>query len=734
MLFAEIFDLTVERSASTYLVHFRLSDAFKAGMGDGVNSYQLGFDYDPDVVSNVAVSNAALASIGNLTPGRVEFGGYGIDPFNPGEDNSQLLTLGFTTDAASFAFANLSIELLDANWNETYEQSSTPIVIELHIPPTITSPSSGSIDEGGESGRAVFTITASDDLTDLSFSLKSGLEDDAASFEIDSATGVVTLKGTPDYETKSIYSFTAVVTDSDGLTSEKEVTLNINNLDEVAPDITSSATAAALNENSPLEQVIYTATASDDADVSGGVTFSIKAENEDDGAAVSIDSSSGSVTLLAVADYETKASYSFTIIATDAAGNASEKAVTLAVNNLDEVAPTFTSDANATVAENVGENTVVYTAAATDDKDISGGITFSLKQSDLDDSASLQIDALSGEVVLIGDPDYETKSRYDFTLVVTDAAGLSSELEATLSVKNLDESAPVFDITSIETSVDEESGINQVIHTAIATDSADISSGVTYSLKANNSDNADQFLIDSLTGEVSLLIDPDYETQTFFTFTVLASDGAGFTAEQSVKLTVNDLPEIPSVYAWHTHQLFDSVTKTQDGSVSVPLTELELGRVISAADALATLKIAVGLNPNKPDAVTGEPTYLSPFQLLAADLNQDGRVSAADALAVLKMAVNLESAAAREWILVSEDIPLWDVQSDRALVTRGSIDWDDINQTTSSAAGTTKLVAILKGDVNASWQGGDSLETLTDDYFTGDTFKGIGSAEQWWVI
>ena len=49
---------------------------------------------------------------------------------------------------------------------------------------------------------------------------------------------------------------------------EQAVTLAINNLDEVAPTITSGATAAAINENSGAGQVVYTATATDTADIS----------------------------------------------------------------------------------------------------------------------------------------------------------------------------------------------------------------------------------------------------------------------------------------------------------------------------------------------------------------------------------------------------------------------------------------------------------------------------------
>ncbi|MDC6673918.1 hypothetical protein N4Q63_28395, partial [Leclercia adecarboxylata] len=66
-------------------------------------------------------------------------------------------------------------------------------------------------------------------------------------------------------------SFTVVATDAAGNHSSQAVTLGINNLDEVAPTITSGTTATAINENSGAGQVIYTATATDTADVSGGV-------------------------------------------------------------------------------------------------------------------------------------------------------------------------------------------------------------------------------------------------------------------------------------------------------------------------------------------------------------------------------------------------------------------------------------------------------------------------------
>jgi hypothetical protein len=68
-------------------------------------------------------------------------------------------------------------------------------------------------------------------------------------------------------------------------------------------------------------------------------------------------------------------------------------------------------------------------------------------------------------------------------------------------------------------------------------------------------------------------------------------------------------------------------------------------RAITSADALAALKIAVGLNPNGSDAV-------SPYQYIAADYNQDGRVTSADALAILKQSVGLAEAKPPQWAFV----------------------------------------------------------------------------------
>jgi hypothetical protein len=229
----------------------------------------------------------------------------------------------------------------------------------------ITSGGSVSVNENVDADTAVYTATARDPngvTSGFSFAISTG---DSSAFTINSSTGVVTIDASPNFEAQPSYSFTVTATKSGQPTATKDVTIAVVNLDEVAPTITSGATATAIVENSGAGQVIYTVTVDDSADISGGVTFS---KSGTDQGLISIDSTTGAVTLIANPDFETKPSYSFNVIATDAAGNSSTQAVTLAITNVVEIsAPTWTSathniiasESTATNAEFVDLDTLI---------------------------------------------------------------------------------------------------------------------------------------------------------------------------------------------------------------------------------------------------------------------------------------------------------------------------------------------------------------------------------------
>ena len=156
-----------------------------------------------------------------------------------------------------------------------------------------------------------------------------------AGLTINATTGAVTLTANPNYETKASYSFTVLASDGVNAATEQAVSLAINNLDEVAPTITSGATATAINENSGATQVVYTVTSADTGDAaSAGVSYSLKEGS--DAALFSISSSTGAVTLTANPNFEAKSSYAFTVKASDGVNAATEQAVSLAINNVNE--------------------------------------------------------------------------------------------------------------------------------------------------------------------------------------------------------------------------------------------------------------------------------------------------------------------------------------------------------------------------------------------------------------
>lgn len=352
-----------------------------------------------------------------------------------------------------------TIVVTDAGNNVTEKEVTLTIIDDTTesndtTAPVVTSPGTANpIAENSGAGQWIYTIEATDS-SSLTYSLDG---EDSDAFTIEASTGKVFLTADPNFESQSSYSFTVVVTDAGNNVTEKEVTLAIiddttETGDTNAPVVTSSGTASPIVENSGAGQEVYTMVVTDDSPI----TYSLMGT---DGSLFTIDSNSGVVTLTADPDFETKASYTFTVVATDNANNASEQDVSLAITNDpdddtgggDTTNPVITSGA---IAPEINENTSagqeIYTVIATDD---SGSVTYSLAGSD---SASFGINADSGIVTLTGSPDFETKPTYDFTVVATDPSGNFAEKAVSLAIVDEDEGSDrevvIFDLVNDKSS------------------------------------------------------------------------------------------------------------------------------------------------------------------------------------------------------------------------------------------------------------------------------------------
>ncbi|MDO9216516.1 MAG: cadherin domain-containing protein, partial [Lacisediminimonas sp.] len=418
------------------------------------------------------------------------------------------------------------------------------------------------INENSGAGQVVYTATSTDagDIAtgSTSYSLKPATGDVAA-FSINSATGAVTLTGNPNYETKSSYTFTVVATDAAGNASEKVVTLAVNNLDEVAPTISSSTTATAINENSGAGQVVYTATSTDAGDVATGSTsYSLKAATGDV-SAFSINGSTGAVTLLINPDYEGKSTYTFTVVATDAAGHFSEKEVSLQVSDVNESPTTLTIDSSS-INENVVAGSTIGSFASTD-PDTGDTFTYSLVSGPgSTDNASFSIDG--NALTINGSPNFEADSSYSIRVRTTDQDGLSFEQTFTVGVTDLNENPTAVNLSS--TSITEGNVAGATVSTLTVTDQDGAGSGFagpfTYELVsgAGDTDNA-AFTITGSTLTINGVA--NIMEQSTYSIRIKVTDAGGNTYETTKTIFVTDVNDAPTLTASTT-----TATYTEDGA------------------------------------------------------------------------------------------------------------------------------------------------------------------------
>ena len=112
-------------------------------------------------------------------------------------------------------------------------------------------------------------------------------------------------------------------------------------------------------------------------------------------------------------------------------------------------------------------------------------------------------------------------------------------------------------------------------------------------------------------------------------------------------------------------------------------------RAITSQDALEAIRLAVGL-PTTAGSLT-------PFDLVAADFNQDGRVSSQDALEILKFAVGVPDALPSAWVMLDNAADYSQVSRTNVSYLAGSVD------ASPAADSVLSFTLILVGDVNNSY-------------------------------
>ncbi len=417
-------------------------------------------------------------------------------------------------------------------------------VTDVNEAPTITSGATASVAENTAASTVVYQAVATDpEKGALTYSLSGK---DANLFDIDVNSGAVTFKTSPDYEApkdfggNNAYDIVVTAKDAGNLTDTQSVAITVTNVNE-APTITSGATASVA-ENTSASTVVYQVAATDPE--GGKLSYSLSGTD----AALFNISDKGAVTFKASPDFEAPKDagnnnvYDIVVTAKDAGNLTASQAVAITVTNVNE-APTITSAATATVAENTSASTIVYQAAATDPE--KGALTYSLSGTDAN---LFNIDVNSGSVTFKTSPDYEApkdfggNNVYDIVVIAKDAGNLTDTQSVAITVTNVNE-APT--ITSGATaSVAENTSASTVVYQAAATDPE--GSKLTYSLSGTD---ANLFNINATSGAVTFKASPDYEApkdnggNNVYDINISVSDGTN-TTNKAVAITVTDVQEL----------------------------------------------------------------------------------------------------------------------------------------------------------------------------------------------
>ena len=458
------------------------------------------------------------------------------NPVDANTDNNYLVTVTAT----------------DAD-NNTSTQTLTVTVLDLDdTAPVITGPSGAAGDATSaisvnEEQTTVTTFTANEAVT---WSITGG--DDQGQFTIDANTGAITFDPAPDFEnpvdanTDNNYLVTVTATDADNNTSTQTLTVTVLDLDDTAPVITGPSGAAgdatsAISVNE--EQTTVTTFTANEA-----VTWSIT--GGDDQGQFTIDANTGAITFDPAPDFEnpvdanTDNNYLVTVTATDADNNTSTQTLTVTVLDLDDTAPVITGpsgaagDATSAISVNEEQTTVTtFTANEAVTWSITGG----------DDQGQFTIDANTGAITFDPAPDFENPvdtgedNVYVVEVTAVDKAGNTSTQTLTVTVLDLDDTAPV--ITGIN--------IDQNIITVLENNSSIISLSANEEVAWTIPGGSDAALLSiSTKGELRFINSPDYEnpvdinTDNDYELIIRATDLAGNFAKLNLIVRVINKDEV----------------------------------------------------------------------------------------------------------------------------------------------------------------------------------------------
>ncbi|XP_067849588.1 protocadherin Fat 4 [Heptranchias perlo] len=458
-----------------------------------------------------------------------------------------ILTVRAEDGGGQFSTVRVYFNVLDVNDNPPiFNPSSYSTVVMENLPPS----------------ASILTVKATDaddgPNSQLTYNIASG--DSLQHFDIDN-NGVLSVKQQLDRESQSFYNLVIRAHDlsllpASRFTSTAQVSVILLDVNDSPPRFISSK-MAYVQENSPMNTVVYKAQATDpDSGPNSYVEYTLLSHS---GNKFSVGTIDGELQLTGELDREVVSNYTLTVIATDKGEPplSSSMDVTVIVLDVNDNTPVFQQLLyEVEISENTFSGIDLIQVTATDlDEGTNGQVRYHIAHGNLNND--FRIDSVTGVVSVAKQLDRETRPSYSLIVQATDRGSSPQTATAVVNINltDMNDFIPIFELSPYTVHV-QENAQNlpmSILQVVARDDDQGLNGQLTYTVVGGN--EAGAFTL-TPSGQLSLVVSLDRETTAQYILTVIATDAGSpvLTGTGTITLIVDDVNDNVPTFASKTYR------------------------------------------------------------------------------------------------------------------------------------------------------------------------------------
>ncbi|XP_071313488.1 protocadherin gamma-C3-like [Trachinotus anak] len=243
------------------------------------------------------------------------------------------------------------------------------------------------------------------------------------------------------------------------------------------------------------------------------------------------------------------------------------------VLDVNDNAPVFTKDAySVEINENSPTGTIVIRVNATDlDEGLNGEVSYSFGNVNSKVRELFDVDPATGEITVNGQLDYEVDDSYEIDIQASDSGAVPfrTDKSVTVNIKDINDNAPVIDVTSLSNKISEDSRPGTTVALLSITD---LDSGVNGKVISFVKGDVPFTLTPSIQDNMYAVVTKsqlDRENKSIYDLTVIAKDAGepALTSEKTFRVVVSDVNDNSPEFSMRRYNFYVTENNLPGASV-----------------------------------------------------------------------------------------------------------------------------------------------------------------------